>query len=49
MCQFCEHRGVSIIEEKNSMIAYLLTIILIIVLGWIGFLLIPFCFGILRQ
>lgn len=49
MCQFCENRGTSIIEERNTLVSYLVVIILIMCLGWYGLLLAPFCFGVLRQ
>ncbi|CDW76028.1 UNKNOWN [Stylonychia lemnae] len=48
-CQFCEHKGSSIIEERNTYTAYLLSIIVLILLGWFGILFVPFCLGLLRQ
>eukprot|EP00347_Sterkiella_histriomuscorum_P023465 403334541 len=48
-CQYCEYKGPSIIEERNSTFAFLLAIIIIILMGWFGVLLTPFCFGIMRQ
>ena len=49
MCQFCEHRGHSLIEERNTMISYLVLIVLFLLIGWLSIFITPLAFGLLRQ
>ena len=49
MCPFCEQKGHSIIEERNSIISYLVVALIVMIFGWYGLLLTPFALGTLRQ
>jgi len=49
VCPFCSHKGHSIIEEKNPILAYLVVTIFIFLIGWFGLFLSPMFMGILRQ
>jgi|LauGreDrversion4_2_1035121.scaffolds.fasta_scaffold461624_1 hypothetical protein len=49
VCPFCEHKGTSLIEERNTVISYLVIAIVLLLIGWYGLMLGPFIFGTLRQ
>jgi LITAF-like zinc ribbon domain len=49
LCPYCEHRGVSIIEERNMLLSYLAVLAFFVILGWVcGALLAPIILGLLR-